>query len=103
MDPLVSHGFDRVPYFYNLNMLNGIPTEVKNSIKVDKKIKLPLNTNVRKPNWGGVESDRCGDGILNGKAPRSQKKGVNYDNYGQVYIMDIKVDVMEHINMIYKL
>lgn len=73
-------GVDRVPYFYNLNMLNGIPTEVKNSIKVDKN-KTAAQYKCAKPNWGGVESDRCGDGILQMvKHPVHKRKGVNYDN-----------------------
>ena len=62
-------------------MLNGIPSEVKNSIKVDKN-KTAAQYKCAKPNWGGVESDRCGDGILQMvKHPVHKKKGVNYDSY----------------------
>lgn len=73
-------GLDRVPYFYNLGMLTDAPQTVKDSIKVDTN-KTAAQYKCAKPNWGGIESDLCGDGILQMvKHPVHKKIGVDYDN-----------------------
>ena len=57
-------GLDRVPYFYNLGMLrNGTPESVLQDVKVDTN-KTPGEYKCAKPNYAGIDSTHCGDGIL---------------------------------------
>ena len=75
-------GVDKVPYFYNIGMLSNVPEDVKNSIKLDKN-KTPSQYKCARPNYrgGGVESEHCGDGILQMvKHPVHKKQGVDYDS-----------------------
>lgn len=73
-------GVDKVPYFFNLNVLNDVSNDIKQNIKVDNNT-LYNQYKCSGVNGEGAMDDRCGDGILQMvKQPVHKKAGGDYDS-----------------------
>ena len=75
-------GLDKVPYFYNLSVLDHVTPGIKSSIKLDKTMN-EADYKCSSDHGGRMIGDRCGDGILQMvKQPVHKARGRNYDDPG---------------------